>query len=110
MAKRVPPRPQRAARTGYLATAICFALASAAARGMLRHLKTRVQIIVYLGVAAAFELPLRRRLRQRPSMAGFLINAAAILVAVIAVKIAIDGTPHHHRWVRVLAAQFGVPI
>ncbi len=89
-------------------TALSLGIAAGIARALLPDIKTRIQLAVALSLAALFELCLRRRLRQRPGIAGFALNAAAIVVATIAVKIAIDGRPHYPEWVIGAAAAMGI--
>lgn len=85
---------------GYLTSALAFAIIAALTRVTLLTTKTRLQMIVLIAAALLFELFGRRRIGQRPHVAGFLINAAVIALTMTAVKIAIEGPLHRPAWVR----------
>ncbi|ODP36460.1 hypothetical protein BFL28_05560 [Sphingomonas turrisvirgatae] len=95
---------------GRLATALIVGLTAGAARALLPDVKTRLQLFVALALAALFELLLRRLLGQRPSIAGFLLNVLAIIIAMVAIKIAIDGRPHYPHWLLHLAGMIGITL
>lgn len=94
---------------GYLLTALAFAAVAALTRLALLTTKTRLQIAVLVMAALLFELFGRRRVGQRPRIAGFLLNAAVIALTMTAVKIAIEGPLHRPAWVRNLFRTIGLP-
>lgn len=93
---------------GYLFTALAFAAMAALSRVMLLTTKTRLQLAILIVIALLFELFGRRLVGQRPRVAGFLLNAAAILLTITSVKIAIDGPLNRPAWVRAVMRGIGL--
>ena len=93
-----------------LLTALGFALLAAFVRAALPDVKTRLQIMALLALAGLFELFVRPALRQRRTLSGYLLNALAIVLAMIAVKIAIDGRPNYPPWMLDMAAAVGLAL
>lgn len=88
---------------GRLLTALLFGATAAAFRFALPDVKTRLLILVLIAVAALFELGLAYVFGRKPSLARFLLSAAAIVLAAFAVKIALEGQPRYPSWTRSIA-------
>jgi hypothetical protein len=84
-----------------LLCALAFGVVAAATRASLPTTHTRYQLAVFLALAGLFEMAGRRRLAgSPPRLVGFLLNVMAIVLAMAAVKFAIDGTFHKAAWLR----------
>jgi membrane protein implicated in regulation of membrane protease activity len=83
-----------------IAVALAFGVAAAISRALLEMTKTRLQICVFIVVAMVFEMVGRRAIGQRASIRGFALNCIAIVIAMISVKIALEGPPHTAHWIR----------
>lgn len=95
----LPSRPQ-------LFVALLFAVAAALCRASLPLIKTRLQLSVFLLIALTFELFGRRLIHQRASPGGLILNAVVIFLAMLAVKMALDGPLHASARVRAVLALF----
>lgn len=72
---------------------IGFALAGAASRWVFQLTETRLQISIFVILAACIEI-FADDLGSRPSVTRFLVNALAVSSAIIAVRLHLEGPPH----------------
>lgn len=73
-----------------IGTAAAFAITGAAGRWLFQYVETRWQIVIFLVIAALFEISAYDRL-ARPSYGRFALNAAASTCSIIAMKWYIEG-------------------
>lgn len=93
-----PAMPRKGLDT--LAMAVAFAAAAALCRSLLRETETRWQITVFAILVITAELFVRRWFGLSPSLRRAGINLLAVIAAMIAVKLMIEGPPHYVYWVR----------
>lgn len=82
------------------ATIFGFGAAAAISRALLQTTQTRLQICVFIVLAMTFEAFGRRAIGQRASIPGLALNCSAIVIAMLSVKIALEGPPHVAYWIR----------
>ena len=71
--------------------AILFAGTGLVSRFLLRQTETRWQIIAFWLAIALYQLVLRPAFGRRLSLASFALDIAAVTVAIVAMKVAIEG-------------------
>ena len=96
---RAAQRSPKAMRN-LLPAGIVFGLIAALTRSVLVTTKTREQIVVFVLVAAIFEVFGRPLFGQPRRFAGFAVNVAAIFLGAVTVKVAIEGPPHSPKQIR----------
>lgn len=86
--------------------ALAFAAVAALCRALLRHTETRSQILAFAVVLVLFELFGRRHFGAPRSLRGFLLNLLMVVLAMVCVKLMIEGPPHYGYWFRKLSRAF----
>jgi hypothetical protein len=74
-----------------VAVATTFFAAAIAARALVLSIETRLQLLGFVVLAAAYELRSRPGLGIKPSLSGFAINAAVAMIGVILVRWQVEG-------------------
>lgn len=77
-----------------IATAIVFALLAGLARRLNLHTESRLQIMAFWGLVVFHELEIKPFFKMAPGILSIGVNAAVVVLAIVAVKISIEGLPH----------------
>ena len=77
---------------------------------MAPDIKTRIQLAIFMAVAMLFELIVHKTPSKRAHAASLALNAAAITLALIATKIALEGRPHYPKWMVEAAAAIRIEL
>lgn len=75
--------------------AIVFAGAGALSRFTFRSFETRWEIVIFSGGALAYQFVVRPALGKRVSPLSAALDVGCIALAVVAMKVAIEGTLTH---------------
>lgn len=71
--------------------AAVFVAAGLLSRFTFRHFETRWQIVIFWGLVALYQLICRPAFGRRISLASMGLDLVAVTVAIIAMKVAIEG-------------------
>ena len=71
--------------------AALFAGAGLVSRFMIRHVETRWQIVAFSAAAGVYQLAMRPAAGRRVSPASLGVDVAAVTVAIVATKVAVEG-------------------
>lgn len=74
-----------------VAVAACFVVLAAVTRDTLRLVETRIQVAVFVAIAAGYEWAMRPRLGRKPTSTGFLINATLAIAALLGMRWQLEG-------------------
>lgn len=75
----------------FIRAAMLLAIASILSRLTFRHFETRWQILIFWGIVLAYQLALRPAFGRRISLPSTALDLLVVTVAIIAVKLAIEG-------------------
>ena len=71
--------------------AIVFVAAGLLSRYMFQRFETRWQIVIFWGLVATYQLVLRPAFQRRVSLASTALDFVAVTVAIVVMKVAIEG-------------------
>jgi hypothetical protein len=74
-----------------VAVAVCFAVLAALTRDVFRYIETRVQILFFVGVAAAYEWLWKPQSGRSPSTGSLFANALVAIAALLMVRWQLEG-------------------
>ena len=80
-------------RRDQVAAAVVFAAAGAFSRFSFRHFETRWQIAIFWGAAIAYQAIVLPAVGRRGSPGGFGLDAMCAAVAIVCMKMRIEGIP-----------------